>query len=695
MKKKLKAKQTDQAKVGLKDRFQGIKMRLISGFIIPVGLIIILGTISYAKASSALITSYEDSSKNTMYAMNMYFELLLENISSKTLQIINDEKIQTYYGRHDKLKSAELFSIYKEMKDNLVNVKANDSNIANYNIMSKDGNGISSQGTVPEGIYSEFIGTEEGKAFLEISSTNDMWIGTHPFLDEKMKLNPDAYALSLARKLVRGEGIIYVDVSMKAIQEILNSMTLSENSIVAFITSDGREIYSTAGENDESQIRITELACYTESTAGSDRNGDSYITHNGDTYLYIYSKIGNTGSMLCSLVPKADIISHANDIRIITVIVVILAGIIALFIGTIIASGIGSKMLEMSSVLSKVAQGDLTTKFEANRKDEFGMMANSMADILGNMRLLIGKVADIGAKVVEASDKVSVTTEGVLQSTVGISKAVEEMERGALLQAEDTENGLSQMANLSEQMNAVYGNTYEMDKIANDTKEIIKEGIVSVNQLNDKSCETTRITKVVIEGIEELEQQSNTIGGIVKVINDISKQTNLLSLNASIEAARAGSAGRGFTIVAAEIRSLAEQSLEAAEQIRGIVENIQRKTKDTVISARQAEETVGYQTEALDGTVKVFQSINQYVESLAGKMDAILHGVEDAEVSTKDTLDSIRNISAVAQQSAAASEEVSAMTMEQAQVMEELRGEAIILAQDAQSLSQEISKFKL
>lgn len=695
MKKVIKAKQTNQAKVGLKDRFQGIKMRLISGFIIPVGLIIILGTISYAKASSALITSYEDSSKNTMYAMNMYFELLLENISSKTLQIINDEKIQTYYGRHDKLKSAELFSIYKEMKDNLVNVKANDSNIANYNIISKDGNGISSQGTVPEGIYSEFIGTEEGKAFLEKSSTNDMWIGTHPFLDEKMKLNPDAYALSLVRKLVRGEGIIYVDVSMKAIQEILNSMTLSENSIVAFITSDGREIYSTAGENDENQIRITELACYTESTIGSDRNGDSYITHNGDTYLYIYSKIGNTGSMLCSLVPKADIISHANDIRIITVIVVILAGIIALFIGTIIASGIGSKMLEMSSVLSKVAQGDLTTKFEANRKDEFGMMANSIADILGNMRLLIGKVADIGAKVVEASDKVSVTTEGVLESTVGISKAVEEMERGALLQAEDTENGLSQMANLSEQMNAVYGNTYEMDKIANDTKEIIKEGIVSVNQLNDKSCETTRITKVVIEGIEELEQQSNTIGGIVKVINDISKQTNLLSLNASIEAARAGSAGRGFTIVAAEIRSLAEQSLEAAEQIRGIVENIQRKTKDTVISARQAEETVGYQTEALDGTVKVFQSINQHVESLADKMDAILHGVEDAEVSTKDTLDSIRNISAVAQQSAAASEEVSAMTMEQAQVMEELRGEAIILAQDAQSLSQEISKFKL
>jgi methyl-accepting chemotaxis protein len=213
--------------------------------------------------------------------------------------------------------------------------------------------------------------------------------------------------------------------------------------------------------------------------------------------------------------------------------------------------------------------------------------------------------------------------------------------------------------------------------------------------LNEKSKATANITHNVISKIQEFEIQSKNIAGFVSTINEIASQTNLLSLNASIEAARAGDAGRGFAVVADEIRKLADQSVQAANQIQNIVKEIASKTKDTIDTAKEAESIVESQTVSLNKTIQVFDFINDHVNDLASNLNNISNGIKSIETAKADTMDAIQDISAVSEETAAASEEVSATAINQIDSVERMRNAAIELANNAKNLEEAIKIFKI
>jgi methyl-accepting chemotaxis protein len=251
------------------------------------------------------------------------------------------------------------------------------------------------------------------------------------------------------------------------------------------------------------------------------------------------------------------------------------------------------------------------------------------------------------------------------------------------------------MTGLSEQIDQVYTNTNEIEKIADNTKSIAGEGILIVDELNIKSKATADITQNVINKIQDFESQSKNIASFVSIINEIASQTNLLSLNASIEAARAGEAGRGFAVVADEIRKLADQSVDAVNQIQKIVKEITTKTKDTIDTAKEAENIVETQTLALNKTVQVFDSINGHVNELANNLNNISIGIKRIETAKEDTIDAIQDISAVSEETAASSEEVSATALNQIDSVESMRNAAIELANNAKILAEAIKAFKV
>lgn len=172
-------------------------------------------------------------------------------------------------------------------------------------------------------------------------------------------------------------------------------------------------------------------------------------------------------------------------------------------------------------------------------------------------------------------------------------------------------------------------------------------------------------------------------------------QTNLLSLNASIEAARAGEAGRGFAVVAEEIRKLADQSMEAANQIQNTVKDITEQNKEAVSTAGKAEEIVSSQIEALTRTINVFKKINLHVNSLADNFKDIIERLKTIETVKEGALTSIQNISAVTQQTAASSEEMNATAILQMEAVEQLSKSANILENDAKKLVEAIKIFKI
>jgi methyl-accepting chemotaxis protein len=367
----------------------------------------------------------------------------------------------------------------------------------------------------------------------------------------------------------------------------------------------------------------------------------------------------------------------------------------AFSIGTWIARGIGIAISKITASISEAAKGDLTVNFETKRKDEFKVLSVGLIEMVKGMSSLIGKVAEVSDKVNASAEILSAHSEDILGATKSISFTIDEVEKGIVDQAEETEKCLEQMHHLSDQINGVYENTFDIEKIAGDTKNIVRGGMGIIEDLNEKANATTEITQVVISDIEKLEAQLRSIGDFTILINEIAEQTNLLALNASIEAARAGEYGRGFSVVAEEIRKLADQSVKAVDKMQGTITEIQYKTQGTIASAKQSETIVQLQSKALRNTITVFDEINSHVSKLTENLYHISNGIKSIENAKEETLGSISNIATVSQQTAAASEEVSATTNNEIGSVEKLSQSALELANDAKALMEAIQIFTI
>jgi methyl-accepting chemotaxis protein len=251
------------------------------------------------------------------------------------------------------------------------------------------------------------------------------------------------------------------------------------------------------------------------------------------------------------------------------------------------------------------------------------------------------------------------------------------------------------MDHLSQKIVLVSDSTKGITKIADNTKSSIKDGTIVTKELNHQTQSTIQITTSIINEIEKLAEQSLTIGRIVNVINEITNQTNLLSLNASIEAARAGQYGKGFAVVASEIRKLAEQSQESVKDINRIIIKIQEDTQSVVGIAKKAEEVLLLQESAVKNTTDSYHNINDNVENLMIYLNYITEHVGNIEEARLSTLRAIENISAVLEEVAASSNTVNQTANEQFLSVESLNESAGSLNENADKLVKVVHRFQV
>ncbi|TAH67024.1 MAG: methyl-accepting chemotaxis protein [Anaerolineaceae bacterium] len=675
-----------------------IRVRLLIGLLIPVVMLGVYGLISYGKSETAIISNYENSSKGTLNAGSDYLGFGLKIIEEKTLELISDPNVRVYYNKKSSDNDAlnlTVLSQQSEMETAIILAKNTNPFIAGVHLLGQNGKGISTETPINDTLYNAFAESEQGK-LLESSKNAYAWLGSHPGLDEKLvngdvKYTTDDYALSIFRKMNNNNGYVIVDVSMEQVIDMFGQYDLGEGSITGFVTGDGREII--AGSSEENVFST--LSKFQDVLNGQDDNGFFYETYNGEEHLFLYSKVADANLVVCSLIPRSTILSQVQDIKSLNVWFVTIASIIAIVTAVLIAGGLSVAISNLMKSINQASKGDLTTKFDTKRKDEFRTLGNGMMDMLTSMRKLIGEVQEVGSKVNISADSLSDTSENLLIATKGIAQTIDEIEKGVVQQSSDTEKCLLQMSGLSEQVDKVYNNTGEIEKIAEDTKTVTNKGIVIIDELNVKSKATSDITQNIIIKIQEFEKQSKNIAEFVSIINDIAAQTNLLSLNASIEAARAGEAGKGFAVVAAEIRKLADQSLQAANQIQKVVKDIAKQTKETIDTAMEAEDIVETQTLALTSTNEIFNSINGHVNNLVSNLNNISIGIKAIEAAKEDSIDAIQDISAVSEESAAATEEVSATALNQIDAVERMRNAAAELADNAKILENAIQVFTI
>lgn len=680
-------------------RIRGIRARLIAAFFIPIILIIILGATTYSKAREGIISNYETASKTSLMMVSKFFNLELQNITARVSELASNNDLKQYYSGALKDKPADEMTSLEVIRSQVRNMASVDQNLENLYIIAGYGDGVERAGTFKVKDYNGFKNSSEVKTLTDIKATSS-WIGSHPYLDKEISANGaanlDQYSLTYLSSFIdarnQRSGYIIADLKQSFIMDALAEVDFGKGSYTALITSDHREIMNAAETTDFSFVN---QKFFEEAILSEESSQAKYVPLEGKSYLFLSTKLGVGDTILCTLIPESVILSQVSGVRTVTAAIVVIAILIAILVATFISAGISRALHQTNVALQKVSEGDLTTRLKIGRKDEFGILGESINHMIQSMRELIFKMTGASATVLASSQAVAETSELLFSATKDISNTVSDIEQGISQQAQDAQSCLIQMSNLADQINGVHDSTDIMEHIAIRTKNILDRSMEVVNDLGVKAKGTSAVTQSVIQDITYLEKESNTISDIIGTINQIADQTNLLSLNASIEAARAGEAGKGFAVVASEIRKLAEQSAQAANRINTIISHIEEQTRKTVSTARQAEDIVASQEVALSDTIKMFGEVNEHVENLTNNMKRIAEGVAGMERTKNDTLNANESISATTEESAAATNELGVTVEDQLKAVERLNEASMKLSGQAGELETAVQFFKL
>lgn len=672
-----------------------IKLRLICVFILPVIFLILLGVISYRLASKGLIENYETSGMVSLDMMSDYYDLGLNNIANKAISLISDDTIIKYYSGYYAGNPTEEASRKREAEKKILAVDAADEFICDIYVFSDYGYPVSSAGKLEKGFYEDFVKAEEASGFTQ-TKDSAVWIGKHNLLDSAFPSNSSKYALTYIKKLTNSGyqqiGFVVVDIDQVFVQELLKKTDFGKESITGFVTSDGKACLQGIAAAD---FDITKETYYLEAVTSDQSMNSGYVSYQGENYLFIYSKLEVGAAIIFALIPEAEVVAQAEGVKTVTIIIVLLTGIIAIVVGVMISNGIGKTIHKTNKVLAMVSKGDLTVVADIRRKDEFHVLGQSINHMLGSMKSLIFKMLSVSKSTLASAAEVSEVSGTLLSTARSIAGSVSDIEQGVTEQAEDAQNCLIKMSELAEQISLVQESTEEIERIADDTKDILKLNMDLMQLLSHKTRNTTEITQAVISNIERLENESKAIIDIIHTMNDISEQTNLLSLNASIEAARAGAFGSGFAVVAEEIRKLAAKSSEEAKHIKQIIDQIRARTKETTNAARNAEGIVVEQEMTLQNTINSFQAMNQQVEMLTTHLDKISTGIQQIGAAKEETLSAIESISSTLEETVAASTQVNSTAELQQGFVEQLHKAAEHLNGDAKAMEDTVKLFTI
>lgn len=388
---------------------------------------------------------------------------------------------------------------------------------------------------------------------------------------------------------------------------------------------------------------------------------------------------------------KVQAFLESNKIQL----VLIIAGIMAvLFVISLVLSSLLTKPIKkLTSSISRVREGDLSVAIDTSGNDEIGILASTFQYMVDDLRLAMSKIHSTSDRLSDASETLKLKSNTTKEVTQQIDMAMTEVANGGSELSQEANILLNAMTENMEFLHAIEDESKNLLSEAAEASSVASEGVSHLKTSTGRLEHVSSTVSSATASIQELGKRSVEIGEVINVISQISEQTNLIALNAAIEAARAGEAGRGFAVVADEVRKLAEQTKIQVEQIDSLIGAIQGDIFKTVSTMEGNLASMVEEIKSVQSSGESFSEIVEKVKNTEIEALNMQENLEHAKEKSQGILLSIESLAGIAAESGAASQEVSASTAEQTDIIKEILSCAEKLGHVSSELKDEVSKF--